>query len=99
MYPMVFIIVTKSLCLNLNCDAEMIQQLKKERDNFDVEKSESRDLVKMLESRLKQMTTVGTMAKSSMGITYYKIIINLAYFFKPDDRRRNSFVKTKKDGV
>lgn len=80
MYLMVFIIVTTLVYFNLNCDAEMIQQLKKERDNFDVEKSESRDLVKMLESRLKQMTTVGTMSKSSMRITYYKIIINLAFF-------------------
>lgn len=69
MYLMVFIIVTTLVYFNLNCDAEMIQQLKKERDNFDVEKSESRDLVKMLESRLKQMTTVGTMPKSSMRIT------------------------------
>lgn len=69
MYLMVFIIVTNLVYFNLNCDAEMIQQLKKERDNFDVEKSESRDLVKMLESRLKQMTTVGTMSKSSIRIT------------------------------
>lgn len=69
MYLMVFIIVKNLVYFNLNCDAEMIQQLKKERDNFDVEKSESRDLVKMLESRLKQMTTVGTMSKSSIRIT------------------------------
>ncbi|KAI8426095.1 hypothetical protein MSG28_005054 [Choristoneura fumiferana] len=48
----------KSLQIRETQINEMIQQLKKERDNFDVEKSESRDIVKMLESRLKQMTTM-----------------------------------------
>lgn len=39
--------------------ADMLQQLKRERDNFEMEKADSREIVKMLESRLKQMTTVG----------------------------------------
>lgn len=38
----------------------MMQQLKKERENFDSEKTESREIVKMLETRLKQMTTVNS---------------------------------------
>lgn len=36
----------------------MIQQLKKEREIFETEKAESREIVKLLESRLKQMTQV-----------------------------------------
>lgn len=36
----------------------MIQQLKKERENFDTEKTENRETIKMLETRLKQMTSV-----------------------------------------
>ncbi|XP_028038583.1 fas-binding factor 1 homolog [Bombyx mandarina] len=35
---------------------DMIQHLKRERENFDIEKNESRDIVRMLEARLKQMT-------------------------------------------
>lgn len=38
--------------------ADLIQQLTKERDNFETEKSENRETIKMLEARLKQMTTV-----------------------------------------
>lgn len=38
----------------------MLQQLKRERDNFETEKAESREIVKMLETRLKQMTAVIT---------------------------------------
>lgn len=37
---------------------DMIQQLKKERESFEKEKTESKDLVNMLEARLKQMTSV-----------------------------------------
>ncbi|KAM3966359.1 uncharacterized protein ACR2FA_012669 [Aphomia sociella] len=37
---------------------DMIQQLKKERENFDNEKLENREVVKLLENRLKQMTTI-----------------------------------------
>ncbi|XP_047993854.1 fas-binding factor 1 homolog [Leguminivora glycinivorella] len=48
----------KSLQIRETQINEMIQQLKKERENFDAEKSESRDMVKMLETRLKQMTTM-----------------------------------------
>lgn len=40
----------------------MIQQLKKERENFDSEKTESKEVVKMLETRLKQMTTVNSVS-------------------------------------
>lgn len=36
----------------------MIQQLKKERENFDTEKAENRETIKMLETRLRQMTSV-----------------------------------------
>ncbi|CAH0584423.1 unnamed protein product [Chrysodeixis includens] len=38
--------------------SDMIQQLKKERDNFDTEKAENRETIKMLETRLRQMTTM-----------------------------------------
>lgn len=38
--------------------ADLIQQLTKERDNFETEKFENRETIKMLEARLKQMTTV-----------------------------------------
>ncbi|XP_061714947.1 fas-binding factor 1 homolog [Cydia pomonella] len=48
----------KSLQIRETQINEMIQQLKKEKENFDAEKSESRDMVKMLETRLKQMTTM-----------------------------------------
>ncbi|XP_049874162.1 fas-binding factor 1 homolog [Pectinophora gossypiella] len=37
---------------------DMIQHLKRERENFETEKAESRDMVKMLETRLKQMTAM-----------------------------------------
>lgn len=37
---------------------DMIQQLKKERECFETEKVENREMVKMLETRLKQMTAV-----------------------------------------
>lgn len=36
----------------------MIEQLKNERENFEKEKSESKNMVNMLEARLKQMTSV-----------------------------------------
>lgn len=36
----------------------MIDQVKKDREDFEREKSESKDIVKMLESRLRQMTSV-----------------------------------------
>ncbi|XP_034831112.1 uncharacterized protein [Maniola hyperantus] len=37
---------------------DMIEQLRKERENFEKEKSESKSMVNMLEARLKQMTTM-----------------------------------------
>ncbi|CAG9088597.1 unnamed protein product [Plutella xylostella] len=37
---------------------DLMQQLTKERENFDVEKNESREMVKLLETRLKQMTSL-----------------------------------------
>lgn len=36
----------------------MLQQLKMERDSFEKEKIERKDIVNMLEARLRQMTTV-----------------------------------------
>lgn len=38
--------------------ADMIQQLKKDRENLDNEKAENRETIRMLEARLKQMTSV-----------------------------------------
>ncbi|XP_052741892.1 titin homolog [Bicyclus anynana] len=37
--------------------SDMIEQLRKEKENFEKEKSESKNLVNMLEARLKQMTS------------------------------------------
>ncbi|XP_059053981.1 fas-binding factor 1 homolog [Achroia grisella] len=37
---------------------DMVHQLKKERENFESEKIESKEVVKLLENRLKQMTTL-----------------------------------------
>ncbi|CAG4947022.1 unnamed protein product [Parnassius apollo] len=37
---------------------DMIQQMKKEREHFEKEKTESKDMIHMLEVRLKQMTTM-----------------------------------------
>lgn len=36
----------------------MLQQLKNERETIDAEKTENREAIKMLEARLKQMTSV-----------------------------------------
>ncbi|KOB75634.1 Fas-binding factor 1 [Operophtera brumata] len=49
----------ETLVENTHRDSDRgLQQLKKERDNFETEKAESREIVKLLESRLKQMTTM-----------------------------------------
>ncbi|XP_053606688.1 fas-binding factor 1 homolog [Plodia interpunctella] len=37
---------------------DILQQLKRDRENFEIEKTETRDIVKMMESRLKQMTSM-----------------------------------------
>ncbi|KAJ0178168.1 hypothetical protein K1T71_005991 [Dendrolimus kikuchii] len=48
----------RSLLIRETQIKDMIQQLKKDREYFEIEKTESRELVKMLEARLKQMTTM-----------------------------------------
>lgn len=61
----------------------MIQQLKKERENFDSEKTESREVVKMLETRLKQMTTVNNFCKMQMkkSLRFFCSNEKLIFFF------------------
>ncbi|KAG6444709.1 hypothetical protein O3G_MSEX003586 [Manduca sexta] len=60
---------------------EMIQQLKKERDNFETEKLENRELIKMLETRLKQMTSMieeetSSLKQKKMEFEYEKATFN-----------------------
>ncbi|XP_075978514.1 fas-binding factor 1 twitchy [Anticarsia gemmatalis] len=60
---------------------EMIQHLKKERENFETEKSENRETVKMLEARLKQMTTMieeesATLKQKRMEFEFEKATFN-----------------------
>ncbi|XP_047027190.1 myosin-11-like [Helicoverpa zea] len=60
---------------------DMIQQLKKERDNMDVEKVENRETIKMLEARLKQMTSMieeesATLKQKRMEFEFEKATFN-----------------------
>ncbi|XP_047027085.1 paramyosin-like [Helicoverpa zea] len=60
---------------------DMIQQLKKERDNMDIEKVENRETIKMLEARLKQMTSMieeesATLKQKRMEFEFEKATFN-----------------------
>ncbi|CAB3220581.1 unnamed protein product [Arctia plantaginis] len=60
---------------------DLIHQLTKERDNFETEKSENRETIKMLEARLKQMTTVveeesNTLKQKRMEFEFEKATFN-----------------------
>ncbi|XP_038206231.1 protein hook homolog [Zerene cesonia] len=48
----------KSLQIREKQINDIIEQLKKDREDFERDKAESKDIVKMLESRLRQMTTM-----------------------------------------
>ncbi|XP_050351503.1 fas-binding factor 1 homolog [Nymphalis io] len=73
--------------------SDMIQQLKTERENFEKEKSESKEIVNMLEARLKQMTSMIEEESSSLRQKKMEFEFEKATFSKQTEFAKNILKK------
>nr|XP_032516188.1 stress response protein NST1-like [Danaus plexippus plexippus] len=73
--------------------SDMIQQLKKERESFEKEKTESKDLVNMLEARLKQMTSMIEEETSALRQRKMEFEFERATFNKQTEFAKNMLKK------
>ncbi|KAI5637136.1 hypothetical protein NE865_10186 [Phthorimaea operculella] len=73
--------------------SELIQQLKRERENFETEKVDSREMVKMLETRLKQMTTMVEEETASLKQKKMEFEFEKATFGKQTEFAKNVLKK------
>ncbi|XP_068618757.1 fas-binding factor 1 homolog [Battus philenor] len=85
--------------------SDMIQQLKKEREYFEKEKTESKDMIHMLEVRLKQMTTMieeetASLKQKKMEFEFEKATFNKqTEFAKNVLKKQDEEVKMLKDDI
>ncbi|KAJ2943675.1 hypothetical protein O0L34_g16788 [Tuta absoluta] len=77
--------------------SELIQQLKKERENFETEKVDSREIVKMLENRFKQMTTMVEEETASLKQKKMEFEFEKATFSKQTEFAKNVLKKQDED--
>ncbi|GBP54278.1 Fas-binding factor 1 [Eumeta japonica] len=76
---------------------EMLQQLKRERENFDIEKSENREMTKALEARLKQMTQFVEEESTSMKQKQLEFEFEKATFNKQTEFAKNVLKKQEEE--
>ncbi|KAJ8715992.1 hypothetical protein PYW08_013277 [Mythimna loreyi] len=72
---------------------DMIQQLKKDRENLDIEKAENRETIKMLEARLKQMTSMIEEEAASLKQKKMEFEFEKATFSKQTEFAKNVLKK------
>ncbi|CAH2090957.1 unnamed protein product [Euphydryas editha] len=73
--------------------SDMIQQLKTERENFEKEKKDSKDMVNMLEARLKQMTSMIEEESASLRQKKMEFEFEKATFSKQTEFAKNVLKK------
>ncbi|XP_045485251.1 nuclease SbcCD subunit C [Pieris rapae] len=84
---------------------DMIDQLKNDREDFETEKTESKDIVKMLENRLRQMTTMMEEETASLRQKKMEFEFEKATFSKQTEfaknvlKRQDEEVKMLKDEI
>ncbi|XP_045495998.1 trichohyalin-like [Colias croceus] len=83
----------KSLQIREKQINDIIEQLKKDREDFERDKAESKDIVKMLESRLRQMTTMMEEETASLRQKKMEFEFEKATFSKQTEFAKNVLKK------